>query len=177
MDIEDGFFRSPPANPYQLVDLQLRVPAQALLATKTLLQSAGHRESGLLWYGERDPEGNGQVAYVVAPRQEITWGNYTISAEAMAEVVHRLPADWRPLAQIHSHPGARVEHSTYDDLMISSRRILSIVFPFYGKGTTPFPLGVGVHEWQNNYWHLLDRTSAERRVVIIDGTVRVEDAR
>jgi len=30
---------------------------------------------------------------------------------------------------------------------------------------------------QNDYWHLLDQASAERRVIIINGTVQVEDLR
>jgi hypothetical protein len=177
MDIEDDLLRPAPAEPYQPVDLQLRVPGDALKATVALLRKAGRRESGLFWYGPRDTEGNGSVAYVVAPRQRMTWGNYAVSGPALAEIVHRLPDDWKPLAQIHSHPGEWVEHSNYDDRMVSSRRVLSLVFPSYGRCTEPFPIGVGVHEWQNDFWHLLDATSAQQRVVLIGGTVRVEDMR
>lgn len=177
MDSEDDLFRMPPPCPYEPVDLRLSLPAQALAATIALLRRAGRRESGVLWYGSRDTTGNGTVAYVVAPRQRMTWGNYSISAEALAEVVHRLPDDWKPLAQVHSHPGRNVEHSSYDDRMVCSRRILSLVFPSYGRSVKTFPLGVGVHEWQNGYWHLLDHASAEHRVVIVDGTVSVEDMR
>lgn len=177
MDSEDDLFRLPPPCPYEPVDLRLSVPNRALAATIALLRRADHRESGLLWYGPRDASGNGTVAYVVAPRQRMTWGNYTIPADALAEVVHHLSDDWKPLAQVHSHPGRRVEHSSYDDRMVSSRRALSLVFPSYGRSDEPFPLGVGIHEWQNDYWHLVDSTSAERRVVVIDGAVRVEDMR
>jgi hypothetical protein len=177
MDSEEDLFRLPPPCPYEPVDLQLSVPDRALAATIALLRRAGHRESGLLWYGPRDAVGNGTVAYVVAPRQLMTWGNYTIPADALAEVVHRLPDDWKPLAQVHSHPGRRVEHSSYDDRMMSSRRALSLVFPVYGCSDEPFPVDIGIHEWQNDYWHLLDLVSAEGRVVIVDGTVQVEDMR
>lgn len=177
MDTEDDLLRPPPPCLYVPVDLQLKVPADALAATVSLLRRAGQRESGLLWYGPRDSVGNGRTAFIVAPRQEMTWGNYTIPADALAEVVHGLPDDWKPLAQVHSHPGRRVEHSSYDDWMVSSRRILSVVFPYYGRGNQPFPVGVGIHEWQNGYWHLLDHAAAERRVTIIDGTVKVEDLR
>ena len=107
----------------------------------------------------------------------MTRGNYTIPADALAEVVYRLPDDWKPLAQVHSHPGKRVEHSSYDDRMMSSRRALSLVFPVYGRSDEPFPVGIGIHEWQNDYWHLLDLASAEGRVVIVNGTVQVEDMR
>lgn len=177
MDTEDELLRLPPPCLYVPVGLQLKVPADALAATTSLLRRAGKRESGLLWYGPKDSAGNGRATFVVAPRQEMTWGNYTISADALAEVVHGLPDGWKPLAQVHSHPGRRVEHSSYDDRMVSSRRILSLVFPYYGCGNRPFPVGVGIHEWQNGYWHLLDHTAAERRVIIIDGTGKVEDLR
>jgi hypothetical protein len=177
MDSEDDLFRPPPPCPYVPVDLELRVPVTALDATLALLRRAGRRESGLFWYGQRDCVGNGTVAYVVAPRQRMSWGNYAISAQALGEVVHRLPDNWKPLAQVHSHPGARAEHSNYDDRIVSSHRVLSLVFPSYGRGGGPFPAGVGVHEWQNEYWHLLDLASAQRRVVLIDGTTRMEDLR
>jgi hypothetical protein len=177
MDSEDDIFRPPPAQPYQPVNLQVRVPADALTGTLTLLRRAGQRESGLFWYGPRDGTGNGTVTFVVAPRQRMSWGNYHISTEALSEVVHRLPDDWKPLAQVHSHPGHRVEHSNYDDHMASSRRALSLVFPFYGQDVSPFPEGVGIHEWQNEYWYLLDPESAKRRAILIDGSVQVEDLR
>ena len=79
---------------------------------------------------------------------------------------------------MHSHPGLSVEHSTYDDRMASSRRALSLVFPCYGRcPNAAFPTGVGVHEWQSDYWHLLDLERARRRVVVVDGGVKVEDFR
>jgi hypothetical protein len=177
MDSEDDLLRPLPLSLYRPVDLQLRVSPDALTATLDLLRRAGNRESGLFWYGPRDPVGNGTVAYVVAPRQRMSWGNYHVSAQDLGEVVYRLPDNWKPLAQVHSHPGFRVEHSNYDDSMVSSHRVLSLVFPSYGRGVEPFPNGVGVHEWQDDYWHLLDLASVRRRIVLIDGTVRAEDLR
>lgn len=176
-DEEDDLFRPPPPSPYRLVVARLRLPADALSASLALLQAAGRRESGLFWYGPRDADGGGTVAYVVAPRQRMTWGNYSVSTDALTEVVQALPDGFKPLAQIHSHPGARVEHSRYDDRMVSSKRALSVVFPHYGRTRSIFPDGVGVHEWQADYWHLLDGWSAAQRVVIVGGTVRVEDRR
>lgn len=176
-EIQDNLRRPPPPQPYRALDLQLRVPANAVTSTLSLLQRAARRESGLLWYGDRDDAGNGTVTYVVAPRQRMSRGNYYISPEALAEVVNRLPSHWKPLAQIHSHPGTWVEHSNYDDRLASSRRSLSLVFPSYGYTNTTFPAGVGVHEWQDGYWHLLTPEAATKRVVLIDGVVRIEDLR
>lgn len=107
----------------------------------------------------------------------MTWGNYAISPQALGQIVARLADGWKPLAQIHSHPGIGVEHSNYDDKMISSRKILSLVFPRYGHFAGRFPSGVGVHELQDGYWHLLDEADAMRRVVIIAGEVKIEDLR
>lgn len=169
--------RPPAVRSYEPNGLQLRVPFSALAATLTLLEAAGRRESGVLWYGVRDAAGNGTVAYVVAPRQHMNSGNYLVPAQALTGVVSRLPDIWKPLAQIHSHPGADVEHSSYDDQMACSRKALSIVFPFYGQFAPAFPSGVGVHEWQDEYWHLLDEKLAKARVILVPGKVKVEDLR
>jgi hypothetical protein len=177
MEAEDDLFRPAPPRPYAPAGAKLRVPAKAIPATLGLLQRAGRRESGLFWYGPRDSAGNGLVQHVAAPRQKMSWGNYHVPPEALAEIVHRLPEGWKPLAQVHSHPGWKVEHSNYDDQMVSSRKALSLVFPSYGRTTTAFPEGVGVHEWQNDYWHLLEEDAARLRVVLVEGDVTVEDLR
>jgi hypothetical protein len=177
MDADDDFRRPPPPQPYQPVASQLFVPAEAVRATVELLCRAGVRESGLFWYGRRHADGGGTVYYIAAPQQRMTWGNYSVSAAALAEIVHRLPDDWKPLAQIHSHPGEWVEHSRYDDQVMSSRRALSLVFPFYGRVLQPFPGGIGIHEWQDGHWHLLDTSAAQQRIVLCDGAVKVEDFR
>jgi len=136
MSMEDEFKRNPPPLPYEPGMLRLFLPLEAVQATHRLLRMAGRRESGVMWYGTKDASGDGTVRYVVAPRQQMRWGNYHVSAEALAEVVHRLPEGLKPLAQAHSHPGEWVEHSTYDDAMVSSNRILSLVFSCMASACT-----------------------------------------
>jgi Prokaryotic homologs of the JAB domain len=177
MDSEDDLFRPPPRFLFCPSGLQLRVPTGGLTATLALLRAAGQRESGVFWYGPRDPLGNGTVSYVVAPEQRMSWGNYHVLPQALAAVVHRLGDGWKPLAQIHSHPGRRVEHSDYDDRMMSSRKALSLVFPSHGVWSGSFPRGVGVHEYQGDYWHLLPDDVAGQRVTLVLGEVKVEDLR
>jgi hypothetical protein len=70
------------------------------------------------------------------------------------------------LSQIHTHPGLGVEHSRYDDAHANSRRALSVVLPFYGRWHGVWPRGIGVHEFQSSYWHLLSDADAGRRVAI-----------
>lgn len=178
MDDEDHLPRPPPATPYRPGQAVLRLSAEAVHGTHLLLQRAGERESGALWYGPRTEDGSADVRLVVAPRQRMSRFNYHIEAEAVAEIVRQLPADWRPLAQVHSHPGPWVEHSRYDDRMAMSKRALSIVFPFFGLGLpTPFPSAIGVHEFQDGYWHLLDGDVANARVAVTPGPVQVADLR
>ena len=107
----------------------------------------------------------------------MSWGNYSVSTEALTAIVQGLPDGFKPLAQIHSHPHAGVEHSRYDDRLTSSKKALSIVFPHYGRYRGSFPVGLGVHEWQDGYWHLLAAAEAAQRVVIGGGVIRVEDRR
>ncbi len=177
MELEDELRRPAPSRLYQPAAARLEIPLSGLKATILLLQRAGRRESGLFWYGTKDAAGNGRVNYVVAPQQRMGWANYSISAKSMTDIVNGLHEGWRPLAQVHSHPGAGVEHSNYDDRMASIRSALSVVYPNYGHLRGAFPDGIGIHEFQNNYWYLLDHETASRRVQVCDGEVGVDDFR
>lgn len=177
MDGEEFFGRPKPLRPYRPTQVCLRVPNDAIVQTVALLQKAGRRESGVFWYGLCDDAGNGEVAHVAAPRQQMRARNFHVSPEAMAQVVFNLRDGLGPLAQIHSHPGSGVEHSRYDDKMMNNTRVLSIVFPRYGQLGGSFPVECGVHEWQDNYWHLLRYTDAARRLVLTEGRVDVADYR
>lgn len=178
MDNESSLRRPAPKTPYRRSAAQLVVPKDALDSTLMLLRRAGSRESGLFWYGRRSANGNGVVEAVAAPRQRMTWGNYSISTNALAEIVSDLGDDLKPLAQVHSHPGDGVEHSIWDDRLASSRRSLSLVFPRYGTWAGRFPDRIGVHEFQDDYWHLLSPADAAARVVLAnDKGVHVIDKR
>jgi hypothetical protein len=176
---EDPLRRPPAPAPYVPGSTTLALPASALRATVTLLQRAGARECGAFWYGPRDAAGNGTVKAVIAPRQAMARGNYHVAPAAMSAMVDLLPESaWKPLAQIHSHPGAGVEHSRYDDGMAASTRALSIVFPCYGRWSGPWPHGIGVHEHQSDYWHLLCAAHAAHRVQLsADADILMKDLR
>ncbi len=165
---EAGEYRDPPSRPYRPGAACLGVSRDAVAATLASLRRCGALESCVFWYGPRDGD-QAEVAAVVTPRQAMSWGNYHVGPAALSEMVGLLDDDWKPLAQIHSHPGKRVEHSHYDDVMASSRRALSIVFPSYGRWQGAWPIGIGVHEYQQDYWHLLDAKLAARRVRLTHG--------
>lgn len=178
MDDEELLPRPPPSTPYHPSASVLHIPQAGIDGAHQLLQRSGACESGQFWYGPRLADGSGHVRLVVAPRQRMAPFNYHVDAEAVAEIVRQLPPDWKPLAQVHSHPGPWVEHSRYDDRMAMSKRALSIVFPHYGRPLgLPFPAGIGVHEHQLDYWHLLGARAAQTRVAVDTGSVQVVDLR
>ena len=126
-------------------------------------------EAGCLWLGERMANGDTKVQGVIAPKQINHPQNYSIAANAMQEVAAiARPRQWTLVASVHSHPGSSVEHSVYDDEMSPSRSALSIVFANYGLLSENWPVGVGVHEYIDDYWHLLPGENSAKRVVFND---------
>jgi hypothetical protein len=175
----DGL-RSKPRIPYRLAARRLMLPREALDVTVRLFQRSGRLETGCFWYGLTDDERlTDVVAAVVVPHQLQTWGNYSVPASAMRAVHSRVsPLGLRNLSQVHSHPGAMVEHSIYDDEMANSRKALSVVIPHYGRWAARWPMGIGVHEFQDGFWHLLSDLDAARRIVISEtGKVEYIDCR
>ncbi|HWV46959.1 MAG TPA: hypothetical protein VN039_13220 [Nitrospira sp.] len=177
MNDEDLELRPQPRQPYQLGASCVVVPILALEGTLGLLRRAGRLESAVFWYGTKDAAGNATVSYVVAPQQLSRPRNYHVPAASVGDMVRRLKPGWKPIAQIHSHPGDAVEHSNYDDRMAISTRALSLVVPRYGHWSGTFPERIGVHEWQNNYWYLLTMAHARSRIRLVNGEVVVEDLR
>lgn len=174
--------RPPASHPYRLPPAVLTVPWAALERTVALFRPYAAREveACCFWYGPRDEHGNGQVTAVVAPRQHNHRGRYDVPAMSMAAVAEATrPRGWRNLAQLHGHPGRAVEHSRYDDAYANSRRALSLVLPDYGVWQGIWPCGIGVHEFQDGYWHLLtDADAAHRVIVVVDaGPIAVVDLR
>ena len=170
-------FRRSSDQPYLPDGRVLVVPANAVVATSNLLRRAGKLEACVFWYGTR-AEGEATVKAVRAPHQTATRFNYHVDEVAMSLMCQTLAPEWRPLAQIHSHPGPSVEHSPYDDTMVSSKRALSLVFPNYGNIGGLWPCGIGVHEWQSEYWHLLTPDQAIARVQLAGETpISIEDLR
>lgn len=174
--LADDGWRPPPEVPYVPTAAQLRVPQDAVIATYRMLGAAGRLESCVFWYGLRDGI-DGIVTAVRAPAQRSTRFNYHVSEAALSRMAATIPDELRPLAQIHSHPGSHVEHSPYDDEMVASRRALSLVFPHYGRAASVWPGRIGVHEWQEGYWHMLTEGLATLRVVLVEGPVNAEDLR
>jgi len=171
LEEECSWRRPPPPGRYRLSGAILTLPKKALNHTLAFFRTTAARrvEACCFWYGVRSPEGNATVLAVVAPKQRNTWGNYAVSGEAVAEMATAThPRNWVNLGQVHTHPGVAVEHSRYDDANANSRRALSIVIPFYGRWAGPWPVGLGVHEFQDDYWYLLSEADAALRLALTD---------
>lgn len=176
--MESFGWRRSPTRPYVSTGRLLRGSRQALRATIAFLRSAGRLEASCLWLGVTPTTGIADMRAVVVPKQKNNPQNYSISANSMQEVARiARPHGWTLIASIHSHPGDFVEHSSYDDEMMPSRHAFSLVFANYGAVTGLWPSGVGVHEYIEDYWHLLPRSDARRQVVFEDREVAFVDLR
>lgn len=174
--------RGKPTKPYLLPLARLTFSSHVLTKTLAFFQEYIDLrvETCCFWYGVFEINQSAVVQALVIPNQENRWGNFHISGDAMAAVSKATrAAGWRNLGQIHSHPGKLVEHSTYDDAHVNSRQSLSLVFPHYGMIKRTWPGGVGIHEYQNGFWHLLNEGDALARVQIFssDAEIPVIDLR
>jgi proteasome lid subunit RPN8/RPN11 len=76
-------------------------------------------------------------------------------------------------AQVHTHPGAGTIHSDGDDdlILMPSEGMLSIIVPHYGHlGLRPLD-SLGVHQYQERQWVLLDRGSVREGITEVPGGV------
>lgn len=123
-------------------------------------------EAGCIWYGRRGDDFN--IASVVGvPKQENNPLNFHIDADSLAELNEKIgETGLTVVAQVHIHPGVDVEHSFYDDRMIVSRRIHSLVLPYYGKQPCNTS-DAGVHVFRDGSWQLLDSRQAGDAVEVI----------
>ena len=142
------------------------------------------KEAGCFWLGSRSDETANAVAAIVVPRQQNHRGQYHVAADAMIQVANVARSHgWKNLAQVHSHPGAHVRHSDYDDEMANSRRALSLVYPHYGAARglwrfrgwlfsclrASFPIDIGVHAFTGNQWRFLSPADIARCITITIG--------
>lgn len=124
-------------------------------------------EGGCLWYGRRDAEGT-RAVLVGIPKQVNRPRNFEIPANALAELNARVPEDLVVVAQVHSHPGQCTRHSPWDDGLVVSRKIFSLVVPRYAA--RPCELAsAGVHSFDGMCWVKLAPEEASRRLLLEHG--------
>lgn len=124
----------------------------------------GKLEGGCLWYGLHEG-GYGQATLVGVPRQQNRALNFEISADALADLNMLVPDGLVVIAQVHSHPGSNTTHSRWDDKMMVSRKVFSLVLPRYAALPCDLP-SVGVHAHDGRRWVKLPRADGLRRLIM-----------
>jgi len=77
------------------------------------------------------------------------------------------------LGELHSHPSGWTEHSPGDDQLVFMPRelMISIVAPHYGHtGLTPIAT-LGVHQFQDGRWVLIDPESVSEDMTVLPAAI------
>lgn len=146
----------------------LLVSGCAWQATAKLFSEYAARrvEGGCFWYGHRDEE-KAIAVLLGVPRQINRPRNFEIGADDLArltEAVSKLGLV--AVAQIHSHPGLNVAHSPWDDSLVVSKRVYSLVLPNYGKNPISL-VSVGVHRFEEERWLRLNKDAAKTAIQLL----------
>lgn len=171
-----------PPLPYRQLGRHLQLPAALPRAVSAAFAdpAVGRLEAGALLYGVRaaEPGGPDLVHALVIPVQAAYRTHYRIPPDSIAAAsIAARARGLVTLGQVHTHPGASVEHSWYDDRHAISVRAVSFVLPGYGRDTCDWLAHAGVHDWQNGWWHLLTVAQAQERVAFTGTPLEIIDLR
>jgi hypothetical protein len=125
-------------------------------------------ECGLYWYGLRNDDA-ALVSLVGIPSQINRPRSFEVADDDLAGLTRAVPEPLVAVAAVHTHPGADTSHSKHDDRRAVSRKILSLVLPFYGRGARLEH--AAVHEYREGGWRRLTPEEAQRRVVLVPALV------
>jgi proteasome lid subunit RPN8/RPN11 len=150
------------------------VSAQLLDRTADVLRQSGDRgqlHEGVVYWAGRRMGAQNIVTTCIAPDARTTYGSFATTSHANARVVMYL-ADHglELLGQVHSHPGAFVDHSDGDDecALMPYDGFLSIVVPRYARdGLRPLS-SCGVHIFEFSGFRRLSHAEIAARFRIID---------
>ena len=149
-----------PAPARLLVSESLWMATVAALAPYT----AARVEAGVYWYGIRNTDA-AACCSVGIPRQANRRANFAVEADDLAALTRLVSEPLVVVAQLHTHPGVDTRHSSWDDNLALSRKVLSLVLPNYGRN--PRLEDAGVHECVDGRWRRLEARDAADRIVLI----------
>lgn len=122
--------------------------------TTRLLRSYKDRKEdheGIVYWAGRCTERDWFITTCIAPKAQTSWGSFSTNVKANAEVISCISKyGLQLLAQVHSHPGKKVDHSDGDDknAFMPYEGFISIVVPEYGiKGMEPLHI-CGIHRFE-----------------------------
>jgi proteasome lid subunit RPN8/RPN11 len=148
----------------------------ALLGCQSLLPTYrgldGDHE-GIVFLCGRELGDTQLLTTAIAPRCDHGLRRVMCDERQIEEVVaHAHAHQLGVLAQVHSHPGAFIEHSEGDDEMVLMpfERMISIVVPHYARyGLRPLE-NLGIHQYQDGGWVTANRESVASAITILPGT-------
>src|SRR6187551_925086 len=106
------------------------------------------------------------VTTVTIPDAVLGSGHYHVGVDAAHQAGQALRRHGLVrLAQVHTHPGRRVDHSETDDRYAYSQvsGSISIVLPEHGR-TRPAPADAGVHVREPHGWRQLSSAEADQLI-------------
>jgi hypothetical protein len=164
--------RTFPRLPVQPVRGRVLVTNAAVTATEQLLPTYrgpdGDHEGIVFWCGREMGDAT-VITTAIAPDAKHSVGRVMCDQDAIEQVsdaAHALGLG--VLAQVHSHPGPWTEHSEGDDYMVLMpfEGMLSLVVPHYARhGLLPLH-SLGVHQFQDGRWVLLEAASVRAQITL-----------
>jgi hypothetical protein len=124
--------------------------------------AAARMEGGCFWYGVRSvgPAEPSVVATIGIPKQINRPRNFSIPADALADLNAAVHDDHEVLVQLDGHPGRDVAMSEWDEDLAVSRRIVSIVLPVWGYLERVDLDQLGIHVFEDGRWRRLGPAEA-----------------
>ena len=140
---------------------------------KILLEYADINPSneGLVYWGGRKNGDIFNISMVIAPKTESNYGRVSTSNRSNFDVVRKLNEnDLVQIAQVHSHPGKWVDHSSGDDEFapFKTEGLISIVVPEYCKRGVMQLGDCGVHRYTNGDFIRLHKEYIENHFNILN---------
>ena len=158
------------------------VTEQAVAATEQLLPTYrgtdGDHEGIVYWCG---PESKSEILITTAfaPKAEHTRGSVYCDESSIGETMRCARGYALAIrAQVHSHPGPGSVHSDGDDDLVLTpwQGMLSSVVPRFGHhGLRPLA-SLGIHQYQEGCWMLIDCANARERITVVPGAVDLRGA-
>ncbi len=153
------------------------VSAQLLDRTAEVLRQSGHSgqpHEGVVYWAGRRLGRESLVTTCIAPEARTTDGSFATTSRANARVVMYLAEHGiELLGQVHSHPGAFVDHSDGDNerALMPYDGFLSIVVPRYARdGLRPLT-NCGVHVFEHSGFRRLTNAEVAARFCVVDDFV------
>jgi len=150
------------------------VSTSLLDRTVDILRQSGARgrpHEGVAYWAGRRAGHECFITTCIAPTAKTTYGSFDTSSHANAKVVMYLAAaGLELLGQVHSHPGACVDHSDGDDeyALMPYEGFLSVVVPHHGRrGMRPLTM-CGVHVFERSRFRRLGSSEIESWFRIVD---------